>query len=409
MIEISESDIIELVPFCDLDAGDRVQIAKQARRVLHLQGEIIYPAELSETVCYLLQGQLELHDQFLPVEFIDEQSVQSLRPVFNEVEEQQTHVVLLTDCEFCEIDRALFNRMIEQEVLVDEHMFNRHIGHVENSLYNEILLAVENHQLVLPSLPEIALRIKKAIESSEADIKQISKIVELDPALSARLIKVSNSVLHRGNAPIKTMRDVIVRLGLKVTRNLVMSFCMAQLFKTKTPMLKKKMQQFYAHSVEIASIAHALGEHIDTLEPDQLLLAGLIHDIGVIPIISYIEKTGLTFNNEDEIDQLIRSLRVATGVLVVKSWDLPLEMLNVVTHAEHWYRDNGDNIQLADAVVIAQLYDMIRRDDARRMPDLKRVPALKKLRVGDHDPALVLEILDQAKEEINAVQELLSA
>ena len=231
--------------------------------------------------------------------------------------------------------------------------------------------------------------------------------MELDPALSARLMKVANSPVTRGSSPMRSMRDVVVRMGLKMTRSLVLSFCAAQLFKTQHPVLKKQMKKFYAHSIEIASICYSLGTRINSLEADELLLAGLVHDIGVIPIITYIEKTGLEFTDESEIESLINTLRVAVGVMVVKSWDLPDEMLNVVMHAEHWMRDSGSDLCAEDVIVIAQIYDCLRRKQVAHLPDIAKVPAFKKIFPDKQDPEFAMEVLDQAKDEINAMKALL--
>lgn len=402
-----ENYIHQLIPFRDLASGDRIKLAQTGRLIQKTIGETLYANECKEHMLYLLEGKLDLCLQYLQPELLQDHTTEVLKPLFSEDEETDTHIIFQANCDIWVFDRQLFNRLIEKEVIVDENDHSRQMNHVESNIYNEILLAVETGQLKLPSLPEIALRIKKAVEKNEPEIEQISKIIEFDPAISTRLIKVANSPLTRGVNPINSMRDVIVRLGLKMTRNLVLSFSVAQLFKTRHAFLKKQMKVFYAHSIEIASICYALGKHIKTLNADELLLAGLIHDIGVIPVITYIEKTGLEVTSEKEIQQLIASLRVAVGVLVVKSWDLPNYMLNGVTHAENWYHDSGDELKVEDVIVIAQVYDLLRRKQLTNLPDINKVPAFRKLFPDKHDPAFAMQILDEARDEINEMKGLL--
>jgi len=402
-----EKYIHQLTPFKDLAAGDRVKLAKTGVIINKPVDETIYSNECKDHILYLLNGKLNICVKYFPPSLLLSNTVDALKPVFSEQEEEETHFVTVSDCEILKFDRKLFNRIIEKEVIVDERAISHQMNYVESNIYSEILRAIESEQLKLPSLPEIALRIKKAVEQSEPDIEHISKIVELDPAISARLIKVVNSALTRGIVPVHSMRDVIVRLGLKMTRNLVLSFSVAQLFKTRHPFLKKQMKVFYAHSIEISSICYALGKHIKNLDADVLLLAGLIHDIGVIPVITYIEKTGLEITSTEEITQLISSLRVAVGMLVVKSWDLPNEMLNVVTHAEHWYHDSGEELKVEDVIIIAQVYDLLKRKDISSLPDINKVPAFKKLFPNKHDPAFAMQVLDEARDEINEMKGLL--
>jgi len=399
--------IHQLVPFNDLPVADRMKMLKTAVRSRHVIGENIYSTEMADRLLYLLDGKIDICYQYQQPVLISSDSNEALRPVFAEQESKETYIIVQSNCEFLQFDRQLFNRLIEKEIIIDERELSREISHVENSIYNEILQAVESERLQLPSLPEIALRIKKAIEQADADIEHISKIMELDPALSARLIKVANSPLTRGVSPIHSMRDVIMRLGLKMTRNLVLGFSVAQLFRTRQPVLKKQMKKFYAHSIEIASICYALARHVKDMQPDELLLAGLIHDIGVIPIISYIEKTGLEFSSEQEIIDIIISLRVATGILVVKAWDLPPEMLKVVQHAEHWHYSGAQTPQMEDIVIVAQIYDRLRRKQLSSLPDIHKVPAFGKLFPEKQDPQFAMQILDEAKKEIDEMKSLL--
>jgi len=402
-----ENHINKLIPFKDLETGDRVKLAKTGKIIKKTIGEKLYWGDCKDQIVYLLNGKVDVCAQYISPELLVSNTPAALKPLFSEKEEIETHFNFVTNCDLWLFDRNLFNRLIEAEVIVDENELSQQVSHVQLNIYNEIMQAVETEQLKLPSLPEIALRIKKAMQLSDVDIDHVSKIIELDPAISTRLIKVANSALTRGTHPIHSMRDVIVRLGLKMTRNLVLSFCVAQLFKTQHPLLKKQMKMFYAHSIEIASISHALGKHIKNMEADELLLAGLIHDIGVIPVITYIEKTGLEITDEEEIIQLINSLRVAVGMLVVKSWDLPKEMLNVITHAEDWCHDSGEELTVEDVIIIAQIYDRFKRKRISSLPDINKVPACKKLFPNKHDPEFAMKILDEAKDEINEMKGLL--
>jgi len=402
-----EERIHKLSPFKDLPSGDRLKMAKRGALIHKEQDDTMYASDFQEQLIYLVEGNVDVCHKYVKSQRMAADMSESLKPLFYENEDEETHIIVRSPCIFLVFDRSLFNRLIEKEVIVDERIVSQLMSDVERSIYNEIMQAVESGTLQLPSLPEIALRIHKAVEQPDVDIDQISRLMELDPALSARLLKVANSPITQGDDPIRSMRDVVARMGLKMTRSLVLSFSAAQLFKSQHPVLIKQMKKFYAHSLEIASICYSLGTRVDTLEAEELLLAGLIHDIGVVPIIAYIEKTGLEFTDESEIESIINSLRVAVGVMVVKSWDLPKEMLNVVTHAEHWMRDSGGVLCAEDVIIIAQIYDCLRRKQVTHLPDFAKVPAFNKMFPDKQNPEFSMEVLDQAKDEINVMKGLL--
>lgn len=402
-----EQRIHQLFPFRDLPGGDRIKLAQTVVRLQKNTDENLYANDFAGQIVYLLEGRVDVCRQYMHPQLIDEHSTDALRPLFNEHEEVETYVRVLTKSEFLLFNRELFNRLIEKEVIVDERHISRQMSLVESSIYNAIQKAVEVGQLELPSLPEVVLRIHKAVEDTNPDIEQMSRLILLDPGLSARLLKVANSSIQNGEQAVRTMRDVVNKLGLEVTRSLVLSFSVAQLYRTQQAVLKKQMKIYYSHSLEIASISYALARRIKDVDTEQMLLAGLIHDIGIIPIISYIDKTGLELHSEEEVKQLISSLRVAVGVMLVKAWNLPVELLNVVTHAEHWLRNSGGSLKVEDLVIMSQIYDRLKRKCYAELPNIENIPAFKKLFPGTVDTSFASEVLKQAAQEMAEMKTLL--
>ena len=102
---------------------------------------------------------------------------------------------------------------------------------------------MRNDALDLPTLPQIALKVIEAVENEDSDADQIAKLVAMDPALSARLLRVANSPLYRGSAPIEHLLSAVARLGSKLVRNLVSALVVLHLFRTKSNVFKARMQR----------------------------------------------------------------------------------------------------------------------------------------------------------------------
>src|SRR5690349_5612322 len=85
----------------------------------------------------------------------------------------------------------------------------------------ELIDAISSNRIVLPTLPEVALKVREAVEDPRADATSISKVLSNDAALSARVVRVANSPLLRAAAPILDLRMAISRLGIQYTCNLV--------------------------------------------------------------------------------------------------------------------------------------------------------------------------------------------
>ena len=301
----------------------------------------------------------------------------------------------------------MFATLLEHELITGEELETIEIGDIESNIFNEIMHAFNMGHLKLPSLPEVAIKVKAAVSDSDVNIKDVARIVESDPAMAARLVQVVNSPVSRGFDPVCSIKDAIVRLGLASTRNLVMSYSVKQLFKAKSALLKTRMKQLYEHSVEVAAISFALANESKKFAGDQLLLAGLIHDIGVIPILTYIDEAGLEIDNEIELENIILKLRSIVGVMVIKHWGFPVEMLTVVEHCENWSRDSGEKLDICDMVLISQVYSMLQHKDVARLPKIQEVPAFKKLFPEKRDPEFALHVFEQARNEIAEVKRLL--
>ncbi len=72
----------------------------------------------------------------------------------------------------------------------------------------------------LPTLPDVAVKVRRMLESEDHDIGQIVRIVQLDPSLTARLLQVANSPRYLGTRSVANVRDAIARLGMRTTRSL---------------------------------------------------------------------------------------------------------------------------------------------------------------------------------------------
>lgn len=78
----------------------------------------------------------------------------------------------------------------------------------------------EANRLRIPSLPDIALRVRQAIEQENHSARHIAEIIQFDPAIAARVIQLANSVLFRGSRKIENTLEAVARIGLNTVRDL---------------------------------------------------------------------------------------------------------------------------------------------------------------------------------------------
>lgn len=278
----------------------------------------------------------------------------------------------------------------------------------KNNLYLACYKYMQSDEMVLPTIPDVAVKIRRAINEPNTNSNKIARVVQVDPSITARLIKISNSPLHRGRRKIESCPEALTRLGLKAAQDIITAFALKAVFNAKTPVIRKKMQDLWSHSAHVAAISAVLAHKTPGFDPDRAMLAGLIHDIGVVPILAYADRQPDVLVNPADLADTVRELRAMIGVQIVRKWDFPSDFEDVVSHAENWFRDSGSQATYADIVMISQLHSFIGKIDVKKMPKMDELPAYKKLAAGNLDVDLSINILDQVRDEIESIRQMLN-
>jgi putative nucleotidyltransferase with HDIG domain len=273
-----------------------------------------------------------------------------------------------------------------------------------DKLIDDILADLKANRIKLPTLPQVALKINDIIDSPKATAKEVAKVVGADAALSARLMQVANSPLVRGASQVENVQMAVTRMGMQLVRNLVTSFVLRQLFHTKYPTLRTRMGVLWNHSARVAAISHVLANRYTKLRPEEAMLAGLVHDIGKLPIIAKAEDYPELANDEAALDELMAKLHTVLGKVIAQTWRFSPEIVTAVAEHENLQRDS-EKLDITDVVIVANLHSYAGKDHPLRAVDWSTVPAIKKLGL---DPAASLSALEEARDEIAEIQRLLT-
>ncbi|WP_045860509.1 HDOD domain-containing protein [Teredinibacter purpureus] len=219
---------------------------------------------------------------------------------------------------------------------------------------NDINKAIDSDQLVLPTLPEIALKVREVANDADASIKQLSDVISSDAALTARIIKVANSPLFRAPREIEDLNMALSRLGMQYTCNLATGLAMEQMFQATSDLIDKRLREVWSRSSEIAGMCHVLCKHRTKLRPDQAALAGLTHQIGILPILSYAEDNPYLMGDSMTLDSVIDAVHPQLGVKILTTWEFPTEIRNVPIEYLNFTRETA-KADYADLVTVAML------------------------------------------------------
>ncbi|MCG8314596.1 MAG: HDOD domain-containing protein [Pseudomonadales bacterium] len=276
----------------------------------------------------------------------------------------------------------------------------------DKQMFFDIYSDLRNNKLALPSLPDVALNVRKMIDSGD-NAKTIAQAVNIDPAITVKLIKAANSPLFRGTKEFETSAQAIVRLGLQTTKQLVTSFTLREVFKTKEPIIKKRMDALWQHSIEVAAICQVLAKQATKLDAELGMLAGLLHDIGSVPLLIYAAEYPSLVNNEDMLNSALVEYGPNLGGVILKRWNFKEEMVLVAQHAHDWRREHEGPADYCDLVQVAKLHAMMGNRDPE-IPAMETSPAFKKISQDNLTPEASMKILDDAKQQIHETRQLLT-
>ncbi len=246
------------------------------------------------------------------------------------------------------------------------------------TVQNELLEAIENDDLVLPTLPEVALRVREAAEDPNVGIAELSKVIGNDAALTARLIKVVNSPLLRTSKEITDLNMAVSRLGINYTSNLATGLAMEQMFQATTDVIDRKMRDVWNKSTEVAGICHVLCRHFTRLMPDQATLAGLVHQIGVLPILTYAEESNALLKDSISLNHIIDRIHPIIGERILRAWDFP-EQIAIVPGNYLDFNRQSSAVDYVDIVQVATLQSYTDSEHPLGQVDWSQVHAFAQL------------------------------
>ena len=242
----------------------------------------------------------------------------------------------------------------------------------------ELIQAIDNDELVLPTLPEVALKVREAAEDPDIGIAQLSKVIGNDAALTARIVKVVNSPLLRTNKEITDLQMAVARLGINYTCNLATGLAMEQMFQATSDVVDRKMREVWNKSTEIAGICHVLCKHYTRLLPDQATLAGLVHQIGVLPILTYAEEHSELLADSISLNHVIEQIHPIIGDKILRTWEFP-ELIAMVPGQYLDFTRDSAKVDYVDIVQVATLQSYLGSEHPYTQLDWSQIPAFRKL------------------------------
>jgi HD-like signal output (HDOD) protein/signal transduction histidine kinase len=183
---------------------------------------------------------------------------------------------------------------------------------------NPLLANIETSKS-LPTLPHILLQLIDICNQKEKGIRDLSKVINKDPSISERLLRLVNSAYYSLKQKISSIDQALLLLGMDAVKNIAISSSVYQVFHRPGRKSAFNLKLFWWHSLTCATVARRLAIRIQNPGPDEAFLAGLMHDIG---------KIVLWNNFEQQYENILKTSAYRTAELLEGEQDFGL------SHAE---------------------------------------------------------------------------
>lgn len=204
---------------------------------------------------------------------------------------------------------------------------------------------IQQDQLILPTLPDVALTVRRRAAEPAVSLQEMADVIAQDPALAARMIKVANSAFMGRSIKVSTLNQAVTRIGLSQIRNIAIAMALEQVFVSKHKQVQQQLDALWQSSIQVASVAVACLSYFNSqvartgLNKDVLTLMALVHNIGALPIVAEAERQEALLGNPRFLLYLATSLSTEVSISIMHAWGFAAPFQHV---ASNWRKLQPD-------------------------------------------------------------------
>lgn len=224
-------------------------------------------------------------------------------------------------------------------------------------MLEDIAAELSASEVIFPTYFDAALRIRNLLQDPNLSLHEIANAIAVEPLVSAKLLKMANSVaFNPSGQTILDLSTAIARLGINHIRIAALSIATNQMIRAKgMAEFSDLTQLLWSHSIETAATARVIARHFTNLNPDEALLAGLIHDLGAFYMLYRSLQYDELRERPDSLKYVIVHWHESIGVSLLRSLGLPEEIVVATEDHDHPRPLPTNPKTLADIVYIANM------------------------------------------------------
>ncbi len=276
-----------------------------------------------------------------------------------------------------------------------------------NDLTFHLFQEIMEDKIRIPAMPEVSMKIQKLFDNDNAEVDSLSELIQTDPSLSARLLRVANSPLYRGASSVDSISQAIVRMGMQTLRNQVIIYAVSEILSMTSFKMKMRMRKLWRDSRRVSAFSRILSQKLSGFNDEAAQMAGLLCNLGTLAIVQYIDDHKELSYDEKAIDQTIENLRPQINSFLMHKWNLGKELITVAEESHDWFRNNAHQADLCDVILVARYFSSLNKNSIKKLPVLSRLPAYEKLKSQGFLLSDSMQFLKESQAEVEIIESML--
>ena len=193
----------------------------------------------------------------------------------------------------------------------------------------------------LPPVPHVAAKMMELVRNEDTSVRELQKVISADQALTARILKMANSVFYSFDQKISTLSHAIVILGFRAVQSMAIAASSRSLFVKKGAQFGLKEKLLWEHSIGVAMGCRQIARTVSYEAEETAFIVGLLHDIGkavlnqVIPkkygkIVEQVYNEGRGFAEVET--ETLGFDHSHIGALIAQKWNFDWEMVETIAY-----------------------------------------------------------------------------
>jgi len=260
----------------------------------------------------------------------------------------------------------------------------------------------------LPGIPDIAMRVRKALEDDDVSSELIERVVGSEPVLAARLVQLANSAaLNASGRRVSDLHMAIARTGFAMVRTTAIAYAISQLRNQKELKdLEQPLSVLWKRCTLVAAMCRAIAPRISKVNPDAAMLAGLLHGVGELYILTCTRKHERLFKNDVAYRGIIRDWHASIAKAILENWELDEGIVNAVGEFEQYDREHDGPVDLTDVLTVGYLLAAYHEHPSSLELNMNDVAVCRRLNLGLQDYETLIR---ESRDEVNALRDVLDS